>query len=121
MLAEKMKQHGVNTWLIKTGWVGGQPDTTKRISLKHTRAIIDAIHSGELAAAEFTTDPVFGLSIPTKVGDVPPTLLDPQKAWPSADVWNEKATKLASRFRANFEHFAAGATPEILRGGPIDG
>ncbi len=63
MLSAKMQQHGTTAWLINTGWTGGQYGVGSRISLKHTRAVVDAIHSGELAKAEFVKSPVFGLEV----------------------------------------------------------
>jgi phosphoenolpyruvate carboxykinase (ATP) len=63
MLADKMTQHGTTAWLVNTGWTGGRYGTGRRISLKYTRAIIDAIHDGSLAAAEYVTTPIFNLQV----------------------------------------------------------
>ena len=66
LLAAKMKKHNARVWLVNTGWGGGGHGAGKRISLKHTRAIIDAIHSGALAKAKTQRDPVFGFDVVTE-------------------------------------------------------
>ena len=73
-----MKQHGANVWLVNTGWSGGPYGVGKRMKLAYTRAIIDAIHSGALADAPTTPDPVFGFDVVTACPDVPPEILIPQ-------------------------------------------
>jgi len=82
MLAEKMKQHKVNAWLLNTGWVGaGAATGGKRCPLKYTRAILDAIHSGELAKSDYETYTIFNLSVPKTCPNVPDDLLNPAKSW----------------------------------------
>ena len=71
MLAAKMKEHGTKCWLINTGWSGGKYGIGKRMSLKNTRSIIDAIHSGELVNGEFDNFEVFNLQIPKRATGVP--------------------------------------------------
>ena len=71
LLAAKMKQHRARVWLVNTGWGGGAYGTGKRISLKHTRAIIDAIHDGALAKAKTERDPIFGFDVATECPGVP--------------------------------------------------
>lgn len=63
MLSEKMSEHGTTAWLVNTGWTAGGYGVGYRMKLKHTRAIIDAIHSGELAGADYTTTQYFGLQV----------------------------------------------------------
>ncbi len=63
MLSEKMSKHGTTAWLVNTGWTAGGYGVGYRMKLKHTRAIIDAIHSGELAGADYTTTQYFGLQV----------------------------------------------------------
>ncbi|KAJ1566120.1 Protein kinase C-like 1 [Cladochytrium tenue] len=119
MLAEKMEQHQASAWLINTGWNGGAYGTGKRISLRYSRAIIDAIHSGELATAEYDTYPVFGLQIPRAVSGVPPEVLNPAKAWlGSADSFDATLRKLAGLFNDNFKAYADKASDEVLAAGP---
>ncbi|KAJ3215655.1 Protein kinase C-like 1 [Clydaea vesicula] len=119
MLAEKMKQHKADAWLINTGWNGGAYGVGKRISLKYSRAIIDAIHSGELAKASYVNYDVFNLSIPTSCPGVPSDVLNPGKSWLGDKASFEKTTKdLAKLFVNHFATYADKATPDILAAGP---
>ena len=68
MLAEKVVKHGTHVWLINTGWTGGPYGVGYRFKLRHTRAIVDAIHSGELGAGEYETMPIFNLQVGGGVG-----------------------------------------------------
>ncbi|CAI7860224.1 unnamed protein product [Closterium sp. NIES-54] len=78
LLAEQMKKHGTTAWLVNTGWTGGSYGVGSRMSIKSTRAIIDAIHDGSLLKEEFVTTPVFGLQVPTKCSGVPSEVLQPE-------------------------------------------
>lgn len=124
MLAQKIEQHKSDVWLINTGWNGGAYGSEKgaRISLKYSRAIIDAIHAGELREdqqVEFKKDPVFGLAIPTKVKNVPDHVLNPKEAWgQESEAYDATVEKLARLFKANFEKFQSEATEEVLLAGP---
>ncbi|KAJ2829292.1 Protein kinase C-like 1 [Coemansia erecta] len=119
MLAQKMQEHNVNVWLVNTGWNGGRYGQGKRISLKYSRAIIDAIHSGELEKAEYTNYGVFNLQIPTTVSNVPSKALDPSQAWEgSAQEFSDTIGKLAQLFQENFKEYADKATTDIIAAGP---
>ncbi|KAJ3119763.1 Protein kinase C-like 1 [Nowakowskiella sp. JEL0407] len=119
MLAEKMKKYKANAWLINTGWNGGAYGTGKRISLKYSRAIIDAIHNGTLAKAEFENYPVFNLSIPKAVQGVPSEILNPSATWAGGkDTYATTVNKLATLFVENFKKFDDGSRPEIAAAGP---
>lgn len=125
MLAEKMAEHGTDAWLVNTGWSGGAYGVGARMKLAHTRAIIDAIHSGELADAEYDTTPVFGLRVPRAVAGVPPALLNPRSTWTDAAAYDAKLRHLAELFRENMEAYADGGgfvTPslaaDIVAAGP---
>ena len=120
MLAEKMKKHNSHAWLINTGWNGGAYGVGKRISLKYSRAIIDAIHNGELQKAEYETYPVFGLSIPKKVTGVPSEILHPSKTWlGTQDSYSATVKKLAKLFNENFKTYQDLAAEEVLKAGPV--
>ncbi|KAJ2066983.1 Protein kinase C-like 1, partial [Coemansia sp. S2] len=85
----------------------------------YSRAIIDAIHSGELQDAEYSTYGVFNLQIPTAVSNVPAKVLDPSQAWEgTTEEFNGTISKLAHLFQANFKEYADKATPEIIAAGP---
>ena len=118
MLAEKMKTHGANAWLINTGLSGGAYGTGKRMSLKYTRAIIDAIHDGTLKDAPTVPDPVFGMQIPTQVAEVPSDVLVPRSTWASGEEYDKTAAKLADLFNKNFAKFADGCSAEVRAAGP---
>ncbi|KAI8904723.1 ATP-utilizing phosphoenolpyruvate carboxykinase [Gorgonomyces haynaldii] len=119
MLAEKMKQHKADAWLINTGWNGGAYGVGKRISLKYSRAIIDAIHSGELSKAEYETYPIFGLQIPKKITGVPSEILHPSKTWlGTQESYTATLGKLAKLFDDNFKLYADKASPAVIAAGP---
>ena len=118
MLAEKLSKHGAQTWLVNTGWTGGPYGEGKRMSLPHTRAIIDAIHSGELAQAETVEDPIFGVAVPKSCPGVPDEVLIPRGTWKDAAKYDEMAKKLASLFKKNFEKYEDQASEAIRGAGP---
>jgi phosphoenolpyruvate carboxykinase (ATP) len=101
VLSKKMKDANSKVFLVNTGWNG----QGKRISLKNTRLIIDAILSDELDEIETENIPYFNLKIPVKVKDVPTELLDPRNTWASSNLWNYKAKELAKLFINNFHKF----------------
>ena len=118
MLADRIKTHEAKTWLVNTGWTGGSFGTGKRISLPHTRAIVDAIHLGQLADVEYQLDPIFGLSFPTTCPGVPSEILDPGRVWADKAAYSEEAARLARRFRDNFSAYGSGVGREVVEAGP---
>ena len=100
-LVKKMEEHGAEAYLVNTGWNG----TGKRISIKDTRAIIDAILSGSIEKAETKMVPVFNLEVPTSLENVNPAILDPRDTYEDPKQWEEKAKDLAGRFIKNFEKY----------------
>ncbi|KAK8037896.1 phosphoenolpyruvate carboxykinase [Apiospora phragmitis] len=121
MLAEKIEQHSANAWLLNTGWVGaGYTHGGKRCPLKYTRAILDAIHSGELANVEYETYEVFNLPVPKTCPGVPAELLNPATAWTAgADSFQQEVKKLGGLFVENFKKYESEATPEVKAAGPV--
>lgn len=118
MLAEKMRKHGARAWLVNTGLTGGGYGTGKRIDLKSTRAIINAIHSGKLENVETVQDEVFGVGIPKTCPDVSSEILIPRNTWDNADAYDEQARKLGELFNRNFEKYKAESSDEIIAAGP---
>lgn len=118
MLAEKMRTHGSNAWLINTGLIGGAYGTGKRIDLKSTRAIIDAIHQGELDGVETLKDEVFGFEIPKECPNVDAEILIPRKAWEDEKSYDEQAKKLGKLFQENFEKYKSQSSDDIINAGP---
>jgi phosphoenolpyruvate carboxykinase (ATP) len=121
LLAAKMRAHRARVWLVNTGWGGGPHGIGTRISLRHTRAIIDAIHSGALASAPMARDPIFGFDVVTECPEVPSAILVPRRAWPEAAAYDAAARKLASLFRENFRTYESGVNAEIKAAGPDPG
>ena len=116
MLAEKLAEHSATAWLLNTGWVGGAAG--KRCPLAYTRAIVDAIHSGDLAKAEYAVDPVFRLSYPTTCPNVPKELLDPSASWADKGAFAATQAELSSLFQTNFAKYASKCSPEVIAQGP---
>ena len=120
MLAAKMEKHGTKAWLLNTGWSGGPYGVGKRLSIKHTRAIVDAVHSGELAGCPTVEDPLFGLHIPTQCANVPNEVLIAKNTWEDKAAYSKTAKKLAGLFRDNFAQYEGDASDKIRKAGPKD-
>ncbi|KAL8767092.1 MAG: hypothetical protein Q9209_006319 [Squamulea sp. 1 TL-2023] len=119
MLADKISHHKANAWLLNTGWVGAGATTGgKRCPLKYTRAILDAIHSGELAKADYETYDIFNLHVPKSCLGVPDELLNPKKSWTGAADFKEEVTKLGGLFVQNFKKYSDEATQDVIKAGP---
>ncbi len=108
LLAEKVRQHNANVWLVNTGWAGGPHGVGQRMKLTYTRAIIDAIHTGALRNAATITDPIFQLQIVTKVPHVPDELLIPRQTWADPTAYDVMAKKLADSFHKNYNALQTG-------------
>jgi phosphoenolpyruvate carboxykinase (ATP) len=114
-LVKRMEKSGAKAYLVNTGWNG----TGKRISIKDTRAIIDAILDGSIDEAPTKFIPYFNLEVPTQLHGVNPSVLDPRDTYPSYEIWDEKAKDLASRFINNFEKYTdTQAGERLLAAGP---
>ncbi|WP_297509358.1 phosphoenolpyruvate carboxykinase (ATP) [Flavobacterium sp.] len=100
-LVKKMEAHNATAYMVNTGWNG----TGKRISIKDTRAIIDAILDGSIEHAATKSIPVFNFTVPTALPNVNPAILDPRATYENAADWEAKATDLAGRFIKNFVQY----------------
>ena len=100
-LVKRMKAAGAKAYLVNTGWNG----TGKRISIRDTRGIIDAILDGSIEKAPTKKIPFFAFEVPTELPGVAPKILDPRDTYADAAQWDEKAKDLAARFQKNFEKF----------------
>ena len=118
LLAAQIAKNGSQAWLVNTGWSGGAYGTGKRMSLKYTRAILDAIHDGSLQNAPTVTDEIFGLVVPTKCANVPDDLLIAKNTWADKAGYDQKAKHLAGLFNKNFTKFADQASDAIKNAGP---
>jgi phosphoenolpyruvate carboxykinase (ATP) len=118
LLAEKMRKHKANAWLVNTGWTGGSYGIGQRMNLAYTRSIIDAIHSGALEKAPVLRDEIFGLMMPTSCPGLPSEVLVPRKAWSDGAAYDEAAQQLATLFHANFRAYADAASEAVKGAGP---
>jgi len=118
LLAEKVKQHIVDVWLVSTGWTGGPYGVGSRMKLKYTRAIIDSIHSGELANVPYETLPIFNFQIPTKCTGCPSELLNPRSTWKNPEEFDTKLKNLAQMFKKNFAQYTDEKSKQIALSGP---
>ncbi|MCP5095867.1 MAG: phosphoenolpyruvate carboxykinase (ATP) [Chloroflexi bacterium] len=118
LLAQKMEEHGASAWLVNTGWTGGAFGEGERISLKYTRAIIDAIHNGDLDNVDTIVDPLFGLAVPASCPNVPDEILVPKNTWADGAAYDVQAQKLAKLFNENFEVYKEGSSDAIINAGP---
>jgi len=114
-LVKKMEANGSKAYLVNTGWNG----TGKRISIKDTRGIIDAILDGSIEKADTKTIPYFNFNVPTELPGVDTNILDPRNTYADASQWEEKAKDLADRFIKNFVKFTGNeAGKALVEAGP---
>ncbi|NLD21081.1 MAG: phosphoenolpyruvate carboxykinase (ATP), partial [Bacteroidales bacterium] len=109
-LVKKMEQSGAKAYLVNTGWNG----TGKRISIRDTRGIIDAILDGHINTAPTKTIPYFKFEVPTALPGVDPAILDPRDTYADASKWEEKAKDLAGRFQKNFVKYTGNEAGKAL-------
>ncbi len=101
LLNQKVKQYGANVWLINTGWSGGAYGVGERISIAHTRAMVNAVLDNQLTDAPTKTHPIFGLHIPVACPGVPTEVLDPRNTWSDKSAYDKQARMLAAEFKRN--------------------
>jgi phosphoenolpyruvate carboxykinase (ATP) len=118
LLKGKILRYGVNCWLVNTGWIGGPYGVGKRISIRYTRALLNAALGGQLLNVKYKQDPVFGFTVPTSCDGVPEHILNPADSWPDGKVYMQRYRELAARFVENFKKYESQAPPEILKAGP---
>ena len=109
-LVKKMEKSGAKAYLVNTGWNG----SGKRISIKDTRGIIDAILDGSIDKAPTKTIPYFSFVVPTALPGVDPNILDPRDTYANAGEWDEKAKDLSARFIKNFAKFTGNEAGKAL-------
>ncbi len=115
-LVKKMQASGAKAYLVNTGWNG----TGKRISIKDTRGIIDAILNGDINNAPTKTIPYFNFEVPTELKGVDTNILDPRDTYADAKDWEVKAKDLASRFVKNFAKYESNeAGKALVKAGPV--
>ena len=105
-----MEKSGAKAYLVNTGWNG----TGKRISIKDTRGIIDAILEGDIKTAPTKMIPYFNFEVPTELKGVDPAILDPRDTYADPSQWEEKAKDLAGRFIKNFVKYETNEAGKAL-------
>jgi len=118
MLGEKIARHGSGVWLVNTGWTGGPYGVGSRMKIAHTRAMITAALTGQLAAVGFERHPIFNIDMPTSCPGVPATVLNPRNTWPDPARYDEQAKKLAHMFVENFKKFESDVPASVKQAGP---
>jgi len=118
LLKKKIVKHQAAVWLVNTGWTGGPFGVGKRISIGHTRALLNAALHGKLQKVEYHQDPVFGFDVPKACEGVPADILDPANTWPSREEYYKKYDALAARFIENFKLMMRECPEHVLEAGP---
>ena len=118
LLRSFIARHGVDCWLVNTGWTGGPYGVGERMPIRDTRALLKSALSGALRHAPMRRDPFFGLDVPEKAPGVHAVLLDPRAAWRDKGAYDKQALKLLRMFEKNFEKFASQVDKDVLRAAP---
>lgn len=118
LLKRKIERYGATCWLVNTGWVGGPYGVGKRISIKYTRALLNAALDGKLKDVQFKKDPIFGFEVPMTCPNVPNEVLDPSSSWHDKKEYDRRYKDLAMRFIQNFGKFMDGTPQEVIDAGP---
>ncbi|TKT82780.1 phosphoenolpyruvate carboxykinase [Aquamicrobium sp. LC103] len=118
LLRRLIADHGVDCWLVNTGWTGGAYGTGRRMPIKATRALLSAALDGSLAGAEFRTDVNFGFEVPVEVPGVDTSILDPRSTWQDKDAYDAQARKLVGMFIDNFTKFEEHVDANIRSAAP---
>ena len=121
LLGEKIDEHGVNVYLVNTGWTGGAYGVGKRMSIKNTRACINAILDGSINQSEFRKTKTFGLSVPNTLGDIKPDILFPREAWTDKELFDKTRDELAQMFINNYKKYQDGEHIDYAPYGPVIG
>jgi len=118
LLAKKIKEHNARCWLLNTGWTGGPYGVGERISIKYTRAMLNAALEGRLDDVEYIQDPIFCVSVPTTCPDVPSEILAPRNTWQDKAAYDRKAGELATLFTENFKQYESFVSNQVYCAGP---
>ncbi len=105
LLGRRIRNQDTQCWLVNTGWTGGPYGVGERMSIQHTRALLNAALHGALDSVEFSPDPYFGLEIPASCPGVPADVLSPRNTWTDKAAYDTAAADLVARFHKNFEQF----------------
>lgn len=118
LLQEKLESHGSHVFLVNTGWTGGAYGTGSRMSIKGTRACIDAIIDGTIHKSNFTNDPVFQFEVPEELNGVASSVCNPRVAWADKAAYDKQAEELAGLFKDNFVQYTGPGVTDYTAFGP---
>ncbi|WP_297515862.1 phosphoenolpyruvate carboxykinase [uncultured Caulobacter sp.] len=118
LLRKLIAGHGVDCWLVNTGWTGGKYGEGTRMPIKVTRGLLNAALSGTLKALPMRIDPVFGFAVPVAMDGIDQTILNPRETWSDPKAYDAMAAKLAQMFHDNFAKFAAYVDADVLKASP---
>ena len=118
MLRALIAQHEVDCWLVNTGWTGGKFGVGRRMPIKVTRSLLNAVLSGALKMQPMRTDPVFGFQVPTTLPGVDPTILNPRETWVDKPAYDAQARALVDMFGKNFAKFEVHVDAEVKAAAP---
>lgn len=119
LLKQLIAAHGVDCWLVNTGWTSGAYGTGHRMPIKVTRTLLTAALDGSLKQAEFRTDAYFGFEVPVSVPGIDAGILDPRSTWADKAAYDAQATKLVQMFAENFARFEAHVDGSVLDAAPV--
>ncbi|CAX23909.1 MAG: phosphoenolpyruvate carboxykinase [Methylorubrum extorquens] len=119
LLRELMAEHGVDCWLVNTGWTGGGVGTGRRMPIRVTRRLLSAALDGSLAQVEFRRDSYFGFSVPVEVPGVETQVLSPVETWTNKAAFADTATRLVTMFRENFKRFESHVDADVRAAEPV--
>lgn len=119
LLRQLIAEHGVDCWLVNTGWTGGKYGEGSRMPIKVTRGLLNAALSGMLKQQAMRIDPVFGFAVPVALEGIDSKLLNPRETWSDAKAYDAMASKLAQMFHDNFAKFAAYVDTDVMKASPI--
>jgi phosphoenolpyruvate carboxykinase (ATP) len=118
MLRALIAQHEVDCWLVNTGWTGGKFGVGRRMPIKVTRSLLNAVLSGALKMQPMRTDPVFGFQVPTALPGVDPAILNPRETWVDKPAYDAQARALVDMFGKNFAKFEVHVDAEVKAAAP---
>jgi len=118
LLAKKLEKHNSQAWLVNTGWAGGAYGVGKRMSIKDTRACVNAILDGPAMTATYEKEDIFGFEIPTSLPGVNPKVLNPKHSWTDHAAYEETAKKLAQMYVDNFKKYEGKGSVDYTKFGP---
>ena len=119
LLRELIAKHGVDCWLVNTGWTGGKYGTGTRMPIKATRRLLNAALNGELKSKPTRIDPLFGFEVPTELDGIDPSILKPRDTWADPAAYDRTAAALVEMFTKNFAVYIDHVDSEVLAAGPV--